>query len=94
MLVRYLSTRCPSTPELAAFAASTSKELLSDKMLATILQVHILDCPVHLNVFCFAPPIIKFWPKGPPKKRLIATQLNSRQKCFNQVKIGIVDHEQ
>merc|ERR1712013_249055 len=38
MLVRYLGTRCPSTRELAAFAASTSKELLSDKMLATILQ--------------------------------------------------------
>jgi len=38
MLVRYLGTRCPSAPELAAFAASTSKELLSDKMLATILQ--------------------------------------------------------
>ena len=53
MLVRFLGTRCPSTRELAAFAASTSKELLSDKMLATILQVHILDCPVHLNVFCF-----------------------------------------
>ena len=67
MLVRYLGTSCSSTPELAAFAASTSKELLSDKMLATILQVHILDCPVHLNVICFVPPIIKFWPKGPLK---------------------------
>ena len=85
MLVRYLGTSCSSTPELAAFAASTSKELLSDKMLATILQVHILDCPVHLNVFCFAPPIIKFWPKVP--------QLNLRLKCVNQVKIGIVNHE-
>ena len=42
MLVRYLGTTCPSTRELAAFAASTSKELLSDKILATILQVHIL----------------------------------------------------
>ena len=93
MLVRYLGTSCSSTPELAAFAASTSKELLSDKMLATILQVHILDCPVHLNVFCFAPPIIKFWPKVPPKKRVIATQLNLLQKCVNLFKIGIVNHE-
>ena len=42
MLVRYLGTTCPSTRELAAFAASTSKELLSDKILATILQVHVL----------------------------------------------------
>ena len=42
MLVRYLGTSCSSTPELAAFAASTSKELLSDKILATILQVHVL----------------------------------------------------
>ena len=42
MLVRYLGTTCSSTRELAAFAASTSKELLSDKILATILQVHIL----------------------------------------------------
>ena len=46
MLVRYLATRCPSTRELAAFVSSTSKELLSDKMLATILQVFILDSPV------------------------------------------------
>ena len=42
MLVRYLGTTCPSTRELAAFAASTSKELLSDKILVTILQVHVL----------------------------------------------------
>jgi len=45
MLVRYLATRCPSTRELAAFASSTSKELLSDKMLATILQgIHEVFC--------------------------------------------------
>ena len=43
MLVSYLATRCPSTRELAAFASSTSKELLSDKMLATILQVLIMS---------------------------------------------------
>ena len=43
MLVRYLATRCPSTRELAAFAASTSKELLPDEMLATIIQVCTLD---------------------------------------------------
>jgi len=45
MLVRYLATRCPSTRELAAFVSSTSKELLSDKMLATILQgIHEVFC--------------------------------------------------
>ena len=68
MLVRYLGTSCSSTPELAAFAASTSKELLSDKMLATILQVHILDCPVHLNVFLFCAPHHQILDKSAPQK--------------------------
>ena len=30
------------------------------------------------------PPITKFWPKVPPRKRLMATKLNLRQKCVNQ----------
>merc|ERR1712013_570111 len=38
MVVRYLGTSCPTTRELAAFAASTSKELLPDEMLATIIK--------------------------------------------------------
>ena len=43
MVVRYLGTSCPTTRELAAFAASTSKELLPDEMLATIIKVLTLD---------------------------------------------------
>ena len=43
MVVRYLNSACPTTRELAAFAASTSKELLPDEMLATIIKVHTLD---------------------------------------------------
>ena len=46
MVVRYLGTSCPTTRELAAFAASTSKELLPDEMLATIIKVHILDLDI------------------------------------------------
>jgi len=38
MVIRYLGTSCPTTRELAAFAASTSKELLPDEMLATIIK--------------------------------------------------------
>ena len=43
MVVRCLGTACPTTRELAAFAASTSKELLPDEMLATIIKVLTLD---------------------------------------------------
>ena len=43
MVVRYLNSACPTTRELAAFAASTSKELLPDEMLETIIKVHTLD---------------------------------------------------
>ena len=43
MVVRYLNSACPTTRELAAFAASTSKELLPDEMLATIIKVLTLD---------------------------------------------------
>jgi len=38
MVIRYLGTSCPTTRELAAFAASTSKELLPDEMLASIIK--------------------------------------------------------
>ena len=54
---------------------------------AALLQFHTLSCPPlasrpgPLNVF--VPPPIKFWPKVPPKKRVIATMLNSRQNCLN-----------
>ena len=48
MVVRYLNSACPTTRELAAFAASTSKELLPDEMLATIIKVHTLDLNMKL----------------------------------------------
>ena len=46
MVVRYLNSACPTTRELAAFAASTSKELLPDEMLATIIKVHTFDLDI------------------------------------------------
>ena len=54
MVVRCLGTACPTTRELAAFAASTSKELLPDEMLATIIKVHtlVLDMMSLLSIKC------------------------------------------
>ena len=57
MVVRYLNSACPTTRELAAFAASTSKELLPDEMLATIIKVHTLDLDIKslLAIKCANP---------------------------------------
>ena len=44
--------------------------------------------PVLKNVF--VPPGIKFEQKVPPKKRVIATKLNLRQKCVNRVEAVLI----
>ena len=43
----------------------------------------IIEDPVLKNVF--VPPPTKFSPKVPPRTRVIATKLISRQKCVNYV---------
>ena len=40
----------------------------------------------------FVPPITRFLAKGPPKKCVIVTKLNSQPKCVNQVNTVIGKH--
>ena len=43
--------------------------------------------PAVRTIKMFSAPVTKFWPKVPLQKRVIATKLNSRQKCVNQVNL-------